>query len=116
MPLTNSLARGQDAARHVCANTQGSRPGGTVNQRLLYNRNAKIQTGRLDAFGNIVNTAMSKIMSKILKRALFAMSAAWPEKFRRAAEGVAGFGNRMAAEPKPRRAPHREAAVAELVR
>jgi transposase len=30
-------------------------------------------------------------------------------------EGVAGLGNRMAAEPKPRLAPQREAAVAELV-
>jgi hypothetical protein len=35
---------------------------------------------------------------------------------RRGAEGVAGLGNRMAFEPKPRLAPHRQAAVAELVR
>jgi hypothetical protein len=42
--------------------------------------------------------------------------AAGPEKAGLWAEGVAGLGNRMAAESKPRLVSHREAAVAELAR
>ena len=76
-PSNASYKRSREGPR-LCANTHVSRPGGTVNQRLLYNRNARIQTGRPDAFGNIVNAAMSKT----LKRALRKERAAGPENAR----------------------------------
>jgi hypothetical protein len=64
MPLKKSLASGQDLTRiHT-----GAAQGGTVNQRLLYNRNARIQTGRLNAFGNIVNAAISKTQAGLFAR------------------------------------------------
>src|SRR6202047_628620 len=50
------------AGPRLCANAHGRRPGGPVNQKLLYNRNARIQTGRSDAFRNIVNAVMSKTL------------------------------------------------------
>jgi hypothetical protein len=107
MPLKNSLASGQDLTRiHP-----GAAQGGTVNQRLLYNRNARIQTGRLNAFGNIVNAAISKTQAGLFARRQPGRRG--PEEgCPKPSSGPQRHGHWT--EPWPR--PHQEAAVVARVR